>query len=105
MQLDRNHLRYEVAGVTFARLLGCVSAFMLTCGCSESSLLVEAKKAEAEGRVINNEMMSALYPSSYRPGSPQYLERDFEAGADFICAEIKKKYERDICSEDKINWR
>lgn len=58
-----------------------------------------------DGAVVNNEAMVAMYPSTFRPGSPAYLERDFEAGADFICDEIKVKYQRDICSEPDINWR
>ena len=82
----------------------CVPTLVLTTACN-SSIIEEAKQAENDGRVINNEAMSGLYPQSFRPGSPKYLERDFEAGADFICDEIKVKYQRDICSEDKINWR
>jgi hypothetical protein len=75
---------------------------LLTAACSD--LVREAMDAEADGRVINNEIMSTMYPSSFRSGNPQYLERDFEAGADFICDEIEIKYKRDVCSED-INWR
>lgn len=71
----------------------------------DSSLISEAKRAERDERVVSNEMMTAMYPKSFRPGSPQYLERDFEAGADFICDQIKVEYERDICSEKPINWR
>jgi hypothetical protein len=81
-----------------------VPVFALTTACS-SSLIDEAKRAENDGWVISNELMSANYPQSFRAGSPKYLERDFEAGADFICDEIKIKYQRDICSEPKINWR
>jgi hypothetical protein len=69
-----------------------VSAFVLITACNN-------------GRVISNELMSEMYPKSFSPGSPEYLERDFEAGADFICDEIKIKYQRDICSESEINWR
>ena len=71
----------------------------------DSPLLREAKNAESEGRTISNEMMTQLYPKSFRPGEPPYLERDFEAGADFICDEIKLKLERDVCSESQIDWR
>lgn len=73
-------------------------------GCGQG-VVKEARKAEQEGRIINNEMMASTYPSSFRPGDPPYLERDFEAGADFICDEIKLKRGRDICAENDINWR
>ena len=82
----------------------CLAAAFLIVGC-DTSIIREAKEAENEGRVINNEAMQALYPQSFEPGSPQYLERDFEAGADFICSDIKAKYQRDICSEKQMNWR
>lgn len=82
----------------------CIPALALTAAC-DSSIIREAEQAERDGRVVNNEVMLKLYPQSFRPGSPQYLERDFEAGADFICDEIKAKYDRDICSESEINWR
>lgn len=71
----------------------------------DSSIVKEAKKAEREGRVISNELMAEMYPSSFRDGTPPYLERDFEAGADFICDEIERKYKRDICAESDIGWR
>lgn len=77
---------------------------MLTAAC-DSSVVKEAKRAEADGRVVDNQIMMAMYPSTFRPGRPPYLERDFEAGADFICDEIQAKYKRDICAEPKINWR
>jgi len=82
----------------------CLTAAFLIVGC-DTSLIREAKGAENEGRVIHNEVMGAMYPQSFQPGSPEYLERDFEAGADFICNEIKAKYQRDICSEKQMNWR
>lgn len=89
----------------------CVPFFMVTAACDspfvrdDSPLVQEAKEAEKDGRIISNPAMSQLYPQSYVPGQPQYLERDFEAGADFICNEIKVKYDRDICAEPVINWR
>jgi len=95
--------RIKRPSLTLAYLL-CFPALALTTACN-TSLIEEAKQAEIDGRVISNELMSELYPQSFRPGSPKYLERDFEAGADFICDEIKAKYQRDICSEEKINWR
>jgi hypothetical protein len=85
-------------------LLACgLSALMLS-GCGQG-VATEAFKAERDGRIINNEMMTATYPSTFRPADPPYLERDFEAGADFICDEIKLKRHRDICAEADINWR
>lgn len=81
-----------------------VPALAFLVGC-DSSLVREAKNAESDGRTISNDVMKQLYPSSFRPGEPAYLERDFEAGADFICDEIKIKLRRDVCSEEQINWR
>ena len=73
-------------------------------GCSQG-VVSEAYKAEREGRIINNDIMIATYPSSFRPAVVPYLERDFEAGADLICDEIKLKRGRDICADADINWR
>ncbi len=73
-------------------------------GC-DAEVIQEASKAVWDGRVISNEMMTALYPSSFHAGSPPYLERDFEAGANLICDEIKLKYRHDFCAEKDINWR
>ena len=84
-------------------LLGAVLVTLPSC--QKTELQQEARQAEKEGRVINNEMMTGTYPSTFRPGSPAYLERDFEAGADFICDEIKLKYNRDLCADEKIGWR
>ncbi|WP_173205234.1 hypothetical protein [Sphingopyxis sp. BSNA05] len=99
-----NNLK-RIRGLNFTvRHWMLLPALALTTACN-SSLVEEAKQAEKDGRVISNEAMSALYPQSFRSGSPKYLERDFEAGADFICDEIKAKYQRDICSEEEINWR
>lgn len=95
--------RVRGRGLNLTRWL-CVPALALTTACN-SSLIDEAERAESDGRVISNEMMQQMYPESFVPGNPKYLERDFEAGADFICDEIKIKYQRDICSEPKVNWR
>ncbi|MFN3607693.1 MAG: hypothetical protein ACK4Y9_01390 [Hyphomonas sp.] len=70
-----------------------------------SALLKEAKNAEQDGRTISNDFMQRYYPRSFRTGSPAYLERDFEAGADFICDEIMHNYGADICAEKEIGWR
>lgn len=82
----------------------CVPLLLLTSAC-DSAIVEEAERAEDEGAVVNNEAMVAMYPRTFRPGSPAYLERDFEAGAEFICDEIKLKHRRDICSEPELNWR
>jgi hypothetical protein len=81
-----------------------VAVLASTVSCT-SELVDEANEAERDGRTISNEMMSAMHPSTFKPGHPRYLERDFVAGADFICDEIKEKYDRDFCSEPEINWR
>jgi hypothetical protein len=83
-------------------LTGTCAAFALG-GCDD--VTSEARRASSEGRVINNSIMSQAYPASFVPGTPKYLERDFEAGANFICDEIKMKRGRDICAESDINWR
>lgn len=86
------------------RCWACMTLLVLVPAC-DSELIEVAKEAESNGRTINNEVMQGMYPRSFRPGSPAYLERDFEAGADMICDEIRAKYQRDICSEPEINWR
>jgi hypothetical protein len=86
------------------RLAFCLTIATVTAGC-ESRIEREAREAEEDGRVINNPMMSGTYPKSFKPGDPPYLERDFEAGVDFICDEINLKRGRDICSDEDINWR
>ena len=85
-------------------LLIIVMSSMFATAC-DSSVTLEAVEAEADGRIISNEIMRQMYPETFRPGDPQYLERDFEAGADFICDEIERNYERDLCAEPEINWR
>ena len=90
----------------FRLAICCLSIALLpSAAACDSQLIRNAKEAEDEGRVILNDVMAEMYPQSFRRGHPPYLERDFEAGADFICAEIKAKHERDICSEPEINWR
>ena len=65
----------------------------------------DAQQAEEAGEVISNSAMSADYPETFKPGEPAYLERDFEAGADFICDEVERVEGRDICAEREIRWR
>src|SRR3546814_7034891 len=77
----------------------CVPLFLLTSAC-DSEIVEEAERAEDEGAVVNNEAMVAMYPRTFRPGSPAYLERDFEAGADFICDEINLNHRRAISPEE-----
>lgn len=81
-----------------------LALLIILAGC-DSEIVNEAKRAEDEGEVISNDIMVSMHPKTFRPGSPAYLERDFEAGADFICDEIKEKHGRDICSEPEIRWR
>lgn len=81
------------------------AALVIAHACQNTELQQEARQAENDGRVINNDMMTATYPSTFKPGTPAYLERDFEAGADFICDEVKLKYNRDLCADEKIGWR
>lgn len=71
---------------------------------TQSDLVREAAAAEKDGRTISNFMLQSLYPQSFTPGNPKYLERDFEAGADMICTEIELKYGEDICSNSGIGW-
>ena len=75
------------------------------CGVTDSSIVREARQAEEEGRIIDNEMMLSVYPKSYRKGHPKYLERDFEAGANFMCDEFRAQYGKDVCAEPEIKWR
>ena len=82
----------------------CIPLLLAIAAC-DSAIVDEAQRAEDEGATIDNDVMLGMYPETFRPGSPAYLERDFEAGADFICDEIKAKHQRDICSESEINWR
>ena len=83
-----------------------LASLLLLSGCgSPSPIITEAERAEKEGRTISNELMEHWFPNTYRRGSPSYLERDFEAGAELICDQILYEYKRDICSEKKINWR
>ena len=80
-------------------------AILLLASACDSSLVREAKRAERDGEVIDNEIMREMYPGTFRGADPQYLERDFEAGADFICDEVKQELGRDLCSEHSVNWR
>lgn len=103
-------MKFEVINVqssTAAKFLLSIGLLTLTtaCGVADSSLIREAKEAEKDGRIINNELMYGMYPKSFRKGNPQYLERDFEAGVDFMCDELRVKYKRDICADPEINWR
>jgi len=72
--------------------LGLLGVLLLASGCDSPS-------------VISNESMQEMYPDTFHSGHPPYLERDFEAGADFICDEVKNEIGRDLCSEPSINWR
>lgn len=95
--------RIALRGVA-AKIWLCIPLILLASAC-DSSVIQEAQRAESDGHLINNEAMAEMYPQSFRAGEPQYLERDFEAGANFICDEIKAKHGEDICAEYDINWR
>lgn len=88
----------------FRTTIAILTATLVLAGCGSANGIYAMKEA-ADGNVINNEIMSAIYPKTFIPGHPAYLERDFEAGADFICHEIMRTRGIDICSEDDINWR
>ncbi|MEZ5759893.1 MAG: hypothetical protein R3D87_02000 [Paracoccaceae bacterium] len=92
-------------GWAFAGFLAGVIFLSSWSKLQESELVKEAISAEKDGRTINNQMMRSIYPKTYRDGSPEYLERDFEAGADLICDEIQNRYHEDICSSRGIGWR
>ena len=89
------------------RWLLCITLLPLiaACGATESSIVREARQAEEEGRIIDNEMMLYVYPKSFRKGHPHYLERDFEAGVNFMCDEFRAQYGKDVCAEPEIHWR
>jgi hypothetical protein len=82
----------------------CAPLLLIASGC-ESPVVNKAEDAVKKGEIIDNQIMSEMYPQSFRPGTPQFIERDFEAGANFICDEIEAKQKRDICAESDINWR
>jgi hypothetical protein len=85
----------------------CIASLPLlaSCGITDSSIVREARQAEEEGRIIDNDLMYSMYPKSYRKGHPKYLERDFEAGVNFMCDEFRAEYGKDVCAEPEINWR
>lgn len=94
----------EVHGKGRVLKAGMILSVLLLAAC-DSAVVDEAREAEADGRTISNVAMTAMYPETFREGNPAYLERDFEAGADFICAEMQQKFERDVCADDDVNWR
>jgi hypothetical protein len=94
----------DLASASIAFLAGAGAAAVCL-SLTEPSLVREARSAERDGRTINNEIMQSVYPEAYREGNPEYLERDFEAGADLICDQIRLQHRRDICAEQSIRWR
>lgn len=98
-----NCYRHPVSGTHIAKCLA-ISAMLFVSAC-DSSLVREARQAEDDGGTISNEMMTAMYPESFRAGDPAYLERDFEAGADFICDQLEIEHSRDLCAEMETRWR
>ena len=87
-------IRYSLAASSLA--LGA------SCG---SEVAREAQRADDDGEVISNTAMSAMYPNTFEPGDPAYLERDFEAGAEFICDEVERVRGTDVCADSDIGWR
>lgn len=87
----------------FGLLTGIAAHFVWSL-VSTSPIAKHAVATEQKGQLINNEIMTLFHPTSYRSGHPQYLERDFEAGADFICREVMSTYGLDVCSSQGINW-
>lgn len=90
-----------------AVISSCFAVLLIlpSCGITDSPLVKEARSAERDGRVISNELMAEMYPEDFVYGQPEYLERDFEAGADFICDKLERKYERDVCADPDVQWR
>ncbi|MEQ8557283.1 MAG: hypothetical protein RIB03_03110 [Henriciella sp.] len=72
---------------------------------TDSEVVKEARSADKQGRTISNDVMASWYPNSFRIGEPAYLERDFEAGADFICDKIKIEFDIDACADSRVNYR
>jgi hypothetical protein len=68
-------------------MLFVACATVLTGACGDFALVRDAKAAEADGRTIHGKVIGATYPQSFTSGGLPYLERDFEAGADFIGAQ------------------
>ena len=96
--------KYTIIGLVIGITLGHIISDSLL---SENTKF--AQKAERKGHVISNMLMSNMYPYTYKRGYPEYLKRDFEAGADFICDEIVRIYKKDLCavklSEGGMQWR
>lgn len=90
--------------MTRIRYLLVASSLVLGASCG-SEVAREAQRADDEGKVISNTVMSAMYPNTFEPGDPAYLERDFEAGADFICDEVERLQGEDVCADPAIGWR
>lgn len=72
---------------------------------SNNPVVQKCINAVKEKELISNDTMAIMYPHTYHKASPQYLEIDFEAGADFICDTIQYHYKTDICSTKEIHWR
>lgn len=74
------------------------------CALNSNPIVEQCAMSVKHGNVISNELMLSMYPHTYKVGTPQYIERDYEAGANFICATIKHEYGRDLCAEEKVHW-
>src|SRR3546814_19244315 len=80
----------------------CVPLLLIASGC-ESPVVNKAKDAVNRDEIIDNQIMSEMYTQSFRPGPPQYIERDFEAGANFNGPGIKTNQTRTICADSTTN--
>jgi hypothetical protein len=103
--METKPITMDASGATKWLLCVALITFTAACGVTDSSIVREARQAEEEKRIIDNEMMLSVYPKSFRKGHPQYLERDFEAGVNFMCDEFRAQYGKDVCAEPEIHWR
>ena len=91
--------------IGFALVLGFVIGYFF----SQYTLSPVAKFAQQEAdndRLILNEgwLFSEEERLAFKPAIPQYLERDFEAGANYICDLFLIKTNKDFC-HTIIKWR
>ena len=91
--------------VGFALIIGCIVGYLFS-QCMLSPVAKFAQQEAKEGRLILNEgwLVSEEEKLAFKPATPQYLERDFEAGADYICDQFLIKTKEDFC-HTIIKWR
>lgn len=86
-------------------IIGCVIGYAI----SQWTLTPNAKFAQEEAKKGNILVNSGWFftnesEKAFKPATPQYLERDFEAGANYICDYLQLKTGEDFC-HSIINWR